>query len=161
LKGIYQIKKGGMRRMPKCPICKIGNLVDPSELGFDSDGTILICDGEVEEGVPCEFYAFKHIVEMFNQTKIQKFLRKITYRFRRKKVWDIFSIDFEQIACFLTGTEWDFEKVKKDECAVKNCFMPCLYGHWTCKEHLPLELKYFDPVDEQGDLFWSHREKEE
>jgi len=83
-------------------------------------------------------------------------------RFRKSnkdKVYDILSMEFKRIADKITDVVWDFTKlISGYDCCVEGCSYGRLYGHWTCQKHLDLELKHFNPVDEFGHLFWSHKE---
>lgn len=144
---------------PKCPVCG-GNLVPPSELGFYDDGLSLTCDGEID-GSGCDFWVLKDTInEIIRRRSLRyRVLRKLGLK--REPVYDITSMVFHQLAEYLTGLAWDFRKPKRYMCAVQNCHLGTEWGYWTCRDHRMLELKYFDPVNKDGSLFWSHRNKDQ
>jgi len=136
-----------------------GHFVDPWELGFDSDGAWLICDNEDRgDGSPCEKYVFIDDKEEYlRPNSMNRLWRRI---FPKPKIFNIFSEEFHIKALKVSGVHWDFNKVKDRTCAVLGCLHSVEYGYWTCREHRELELKHFDPVDDWGILFYSHRGKE-
>lgn len=142
----------------RCPKCS-GSFISPSELGFYDDGLYLICDGE-PNGSGCDFWVLKSTVKELQriQSLSYKILRKLGLK--KRKIYNIQTLEFNQIAWILTGIEWDFSKPYCHNCAVKSCFNSIEWGYWTCKIHRALELKYFDPIDEFGRLSNSHKGKE-
>ena len=77
------------------------------------------------------------------------------------QIYNIQTPEFHRIAKEITSVEWDFSKLESGKaCCVKNCIYGREYGFWTCRLHRELELKHFDPIGEDGKLFYSHRGKE-
>ena len=136
-----------------------GNFVNPDELGFHFDGCHFICDSEDRgDGSPCERFVFIDDREQYLKPNP---LRRLWNRyFVKKKVYDVFSKDFHTIALKLSGVHWAFNRLKSgSRCCVLDCPYSREYGYWTCRKHRELELKHFDPVDEYGNLFYSHKYK--
>jgi hypothetical protein len=128
----------------KCPKCG-GNLVRPSEIFDVDDGEILICDGEIN-GSGCDFFIIEPQLEQENL--LQKILRVLLHKPSPKekyneKVFDIYSLEFRQLAYLVTGVEWDFSK---KGCAVKDCLDGKMYGSWCCPKHHQLIKEHFEPI---------------
>ena len=138
-----------------------GHFVEPLELGFDSDGAHLICDNEdCGDGSPCERYVYTGDAwQYLRPNPLKRFWFRL---FPKPKIYDVFSQDFHTKALKVTRIHWDMSRLEDTsyQCCVADCFREGLWGHWTCEIHRDIELKYFDPVDELGKLFYSHRGKE-
>ena len=134
-----------------------GHIVDPWELGFDSDGAWLICDNEDRgDGSPCERYVYEGDVwKHLRPNPLKRFWLKL---FPKPKIYNVLSEDFSINALKITGIHWDMSRLENgsEQCCVVGCYNSRLWGHWTCETHRELELKYFDPVGEDGKLFYSH-----
>lgn len=77
---------------------------------------------------------------------------------RDRKIYDIRTPEFHELAEKASGLKWDFSRLGNGSfrCCVKECFRTILWGHWTCEKHVGDEKAYFHPVDEYGNTFWSH-----
>jgi len=73
------------------------------------------------------------------------------------KVYNILTPEFHEKAKEITGIEWDFSRLEAHRCCVRDCFRHRLWGFWTCEKHKLIETTCFNPVDENGFTFWSHK----
>ena len=86
--------------------------------------------------------------------------KKHIFREDVRPVYDIKTREFHDLAFKKTGLTWDFSKLEDySVCCVTDCCRGRLWGHWTCGYHKQIELDNFDPVDEFGGLFYSHKGK--
>ena len=141
----------------KCPKCS-GNFVPPSDLGFSDDGSHLVCDGEPNDS-GCVSWLLKTTVEEIQRVRSFKYRMLRRLGLKESRVYNIQTLEFGQLAWFITGVKWDFRRIDSHSCAVKGCGRILEWGYWTCRTHRNLELDNFDPIDEFGRLFYSHRGK--
>ena len=79
-----------------------------------------------------------------------------------RHVYDVRGEEFHELAFQRTGVQWDFSRLDGTfMCCVDGCPFTRLWGYWTCDKHKQLELDNFDPVDEYGNLFYSHKWKKD
>lgn len=75
-----------------------------------------------------------------------------------RKIYDITTPEFHELAEKVSGLKWDFSRLRSGyRCCVDECRFGRLWGHWTCEKHVYDEKARFHAVDDYGNTFWSHK----